>query len=206
MWRGCLKAALVSAFLKSGEEHCRIVRKPEQHVYALNKFALGKLSLVALSNTMQFVSCVEGGVPSVPSRAQVLYKCFTHNKKDYYAVVKPQSNFPASECDQKTGFFRQASEVFLAKYWLCEEDALNANCERSFIESKIKCGPIDGTIKIPVITNTKPINIGDALIVQKGALQTEDDAPAKKKARCESSKASSKGKSKGKGKGKQKKW
>lgn len=83
-----------------------------------------------------------------------------------------------------TGFARTAVEPFIVAYWACQEsqDTSKANCKVTMVESLVKIGATTHKIGIPTITNSKPLDEGDEIVVlkQSPAGESEQQPDAKK--------------------------
>jgi hypothetical protein len=90
-------------------------------------------------------------------------------------------------------------EPFLVGYWAVRSTYASAdvNAEQIYKDIQVKVGVLSTTVRVPVITNTKPLAIGDEVIVLKVAKSDYTCEPPSKTPRVEGRQKGS-GKAKGK--------
>ena len=90
------------------------------------------------------------------------------------AYARSHLQFPATTTT--TGFARNTVEPFIVAYWACPDnfDSTKTNCKASLVETTVKIGSAVHTIRIPTITNTKPLEEGDAIVVQNSSLGADE--------------------------------
>ena len=106
----------------------------------------------------------------------------------------------------RTGCAHKGVEPFLVGYWAVRSTYASAyvNAEQVHKDIQVKVGLFSTTVRVPVITNTKPLAIGDEVIVLKAAQSDYTCEPPSKTPRVEGRQKGSR-KAKGKasiGKGK----
>ena len=188
--KGAIKAALMHEFLKSSEDFCSLQISPQMKVFATKNFnKIGSFKLVGLTTSVNVLSKNAGSI--------CLGICFKKDDRVWSAYAKSSLSIPSAA--KASGYARNAPEPFVAKYWACMEsyDLEKTNCEQGAASIQIKVGCETRTITIPIITNSKPIQDGDEIVVSKQAAPTEQEEPAKKHA-----KTGAKGMGKGKRKNK----
>lgn len=195
VWKGHIKSALIAAFQKSSESKVIVHKEPSVKVVAAKSFKEGALHIVGLSNNITISSKSNTGL-------LCLGGCFEHPTQGVMkAFVRSHLQFPVTMTT--TGFARTAVEPFIVAYWACQEsqDTSKANCKVTMVESLVKIGATTHKIGIPTITNSKPLDEGDEIVVlkQSPAGESEQQPDAKKPKVAQSTKGK-KGKGRGKGK------
>jgi hypothetical protein len=174
--KGAIKTALLHEFLKSSEEWCSLQISPQTKVFATKGFnKVGGFKLVGLTTSVNVLNKNAGGI--------CMGICFENGGRVFSAYAKSSLCVPTAA--KASGYARTAAEPFVAKYWACMEslDLEKTNCEQGSVSIQIKVGAETRMINIPIITNSKPIKVGDEIVVSKQSVPTEPEEPAKKHAK-----------------------
>ena len=198
-WRGTLKMSLLSAFKSSHDEHITITRAPLQGVHVNKAFKVHGLQLAALTGNVAVTCDRPSHASSIP-----IGTVFSKDGVDYIGYLKPMLKFPPKVV--RAGCAQKGVEPYLVGYWAVRSSYASAdvNAEQVHKDIQVKVGVLSTTVRVPVITNTKPLAIGDEVIVLKAAQSDYTCEPPSKTPRVEGRQKGS-GKAKGKassGKGK----
>lgn len=198
VWKGHIKSTLAEAFKKSSEANVTVYKEPALKVVAGKAFKQGALSLVGLTNNITIASGAK-----ISTGVLCLGECFEHSSNGTMkAYARPHLQFPSTS--SATGFARNVVEPFIVAYWACPDtfDQSRANCQQIMQEASVKIGTVTHKIKIPTITNTKPLQTGDEIVVLKCSSEHESQQamPDAKRHKSTQPPQPKKGKSKGKGK------
>lgn len=210
IYKGTIKGAMVEKFQHSSETHMKIWSKPNVCVRAGKALKEGSLTLVGLTSNVAITCDNKACNNSVD-----LGTCFEGaDKKVYKAYAKSSLVFPRDDqaplLKARMGGKAAVDPEFQVAYWAVEEsfDPDKSNCEIKLVDVVVK--PLDIVVKVPLMTNTKPILKDSLLIVLNSSVESEssgEDEPVAKRCKpgqrlLSSDSKASKGKTKDKGCGK----
>ena len=179
--RGLVKVALLDAYRSSSEKHTKVWRKPSQKVTVTTAFKTGSMTLVALSN---HVGCGRLSKPSsIPQAALVVGEFLANGAGDKNAgFIKPHLVFPKP--NTTSGFARKDTDAFRVAYWAIgsDPDPSKVNVVKMKKTIIVKAGGTQYEVNVPIVTNTKPLAVGDEVVVQswEAAGAVDDEGPTKK--------------------------
>jgi hypothetical protein len=162
---GACKNAIALEFAKSCDADIKVQSAPECKLYALRAFKkAGSLKLVGITNN---VSVQPDGKDMLTSSK------FIGHGDGWRAYCRSSNTSLASAA---------GSSCFLAKYYLVHStfDQNLVNCEYEDKEVDISVLGSKEKIMVPTIVNTKPIAVGDELIVLKISSELPAEPPTKK--------------------------
>ena len=199
--RGVVKQAMRVAYAKSSTD-VDVVRKPDVKVLAGKDFKMDELVLVALSPSVSMVTEV------AKSDANVVIKNVLQSAgKDYHAVIKPFQQVRQPHA-ARPGAPAKDLQPVIVPFWSVRPSLspAEANTARTSMTIKVRIGQESMDVEIPTMTNTKPLKIGDEIVVFKEVPVAGDaghDAPPEKRQRTDKGMGKDgKGKTTAKAKGK----
>jgi len=199
--KGQVKAAMLALVGASNESDVTIIRKPQMKVRTKAAFEKGCFHLVAISPTVG-IAVDKGGQSNVPANAIAIRSpLFEHKGEHVRGFIKSSLAFPKEL--SKTGCAQHTTQTFVAAFWATRQtlDPEEANCVRGSKDVTVCMDPGEKrTIEIPTLTNTKPMQEGDEVILYKKSI--EDGERQAKRARIEPPKGEQGKKPKAKAKGK----
>jgi hypothetical protein len=190
MWKGFVKAAMVSLFNSSSEHQIKVQRQPELTVIALADFGVGRLRLVALTYNVP-VHVLDKKIAEDSSTID-LGVVYESSKGAVHALAKPCITFPKEELTKD--IVTKEPNEFIVSYWAVKQvhDARRVNVAKEMKMVSIKVGSQAFEVNVPMLVNTKKISCGDEILVLKLDKTPEAaEEPDHKRAR--------KGKGRGKG-------
>ena len=207
IWKGHMKAAMLSEFIASSENHMKIIRKLEQKVVALIDFAPGDLTIVALTNNV-YLQVLKYALDD----SSATINCgtaFNVDSKPVAILVKPNLIFPKEVKQRDASTFDKKHEDFIASYWAVRQlfDTRLVNLQKEMQSACIKIGSESVTVNVPIFKNVVNIKAGEEIVARKAVVDSDAEA-AKKRANTNSvgetdpdAKRNCTDKSKGTGKG-----
>ena len=110
---------------------------------------------------------------------------FSKDGVDYIGYLRPMLKLTSKI--SRTGRAQKGVEPYLVGYWAVRSSyaLANVNAEQVHKDTQVKVGVLSTTVRVPVITNTKPLAIGDEVIVLKAAQSDCTCEPPSKTPRVE---------------------
>ena len=175
IWKGLMYNALLaeSSNHTDTEDALRLKQKPSKAVFALSPFATGALTLVPLSNN---IYTVKPGA-SVPTNAISLGTVLKHPTKDIDAFISAKNLEPKAPAPTSGHFANADKDTWIAPFWWVRQttDEAEANMKIVFkqcaanVSVKItKEVQQEHQLTLPLMVNTKKINVGGELVLYKG--------------------------------------
>ena len=195
--KGQIKQALRSLFKASSESKLKMMKKGRDfHVVSTQEFQKGECVIVPLS-TQVLISKKQ----LTANNLIYLGNLFTVKKDNAYAYIKSMAQMTCSK----------EPDAFRAQYWVVtsthDSKLANAHFAKKSATISVTIGGKgeDKVIDVPIIENSKPVKVGDEIIIYKADIRekiVEEKEPPEKKARTEAptrptAKKGGKGKSKG---------
>ena len=187
LWKGHIKAALGILFAASSEHAMQIHKKPTMTVRSTKQYAKGDLLIVPMSRDVHMSKTV---IPNTP----VVENCFEQRGWPVSGYIKSSQVWPTNE----------GTESFLSSYWCIRADVDQDNANATVMKQDVSISiavaagkHLESKVSVPVLVNTKPIEVGDEVVLlkpKKHVLAKAVEEPAPKRVKGGRAQSKSKGK------------